>query len=307
MTNLQHQPSVEPFIGIVTVLFNSDDVLDGFFRSLALQKVVGLRKRLYVLDNSAKPSGTRLAERLAMEHGIDAICVFNNHNGGVAAGNNQGIRMAQRDGCTHVLLANNDVEFPPGTIGGLLFTMQRFDATAVTPKIFIHGPGRILWYGGASFTGWTMRTPHFGIGQPDCGKYDTLTETEYAPTCFMLVRTEAFAQVGLMDETYFCYFDDTDFVFRMRKAGGRLIYDPSLTVDHKVSSSTGGDESPFSLFYMVRNRIYFARKHLHGLELVSALVYVIATRLARMLPMPDSKRERVFAGIKAGLKVPIGH
>lgn len=306
MSNASDKQSTLPFIGVVTVLYNSDEVLEDFFRSLASQTMPGFRLRLYVIDNSAAPSGTKIVEALAAQHAIDTICVFNNHNGGVAAGNNQGILLAKRDLCTHVLLANNDTVFPEGTIGGLLTTLQQHEATAVSPKIYIHGPRRVLWYAGASFTGWTMRLPHFGLGKPDRGQFNKLTETEYAPTCFMLVNVEVFDHIGMMDEAYFCYFDDTDFVFRMLRAGGRLIYDPAVTVAHKVSSSTGGNESPFSLFYMTRNRIYFARKHLRGLELACALVYVIVTRLIRILAMPRDKRVRVLAGIKAGMRVPVG-
>jgi len=293
------------FIGIVTVLYNSDEVLEGFFKSLEMQVTTAARQRLYVIDNSPSPTGTRLAERLARDHGVDSVCIFNDHNGGVAAGNNQGIVLALQDGCSHVLLANNDTEFPPQTIGGLLGSLEHNTATAITPKIFVYGPGNILWYAGASMTGWTMRTPHFGLGKPDCGQFDTLTETEYAPTCFMLVKVEIFKTVGMMDEAYFCYYDDTDFVFRLRKAGGRLIYDPSFTVEHKVSSSTGGEESPFSLFYMTRNRLYFARKNLRGLERFIALLYVVATRLVRVAAMSRPKGERVLAGIKAGMRVPV--
>jgi GT2 family glycosyltransferase len=101
-------------IGIVTVLYNSDDVLHGFFASLAKQQ--GILYRLYVIDNGTTDSGTRLSQALAAEHGIDAVCVFNNANVGVAKGNNQGIELALKDACTHVLLANNDTEFGSTTI-----------------------------------------------------------------------------------------------------------------------------------------------------------------------------------------------
>ena len=98
--------SPDPLIGIVTVLYNSDKVLEDFFTSLAAQENV--HYRLYVIDNGTTDSGSRLSRELAQAHGIAAVCVFNNANVGVAKGNNQGIELALADGCTHVLLANND-------------------------------------------------------------------------------------------------------------------------------------------------------------------------------------------------------
>lgn len=292
-------------IGIVTVLYKSDDVLPDFFTSLAAQVDSSFHQRLYVIDNSPDDSGTKLSEQLSAKYGIDAVCIFNNHNGGVAAGNNQGIRQALADGCSHILLANNDTVFPPGTISGLLSGLLSEKATAITPKIYFHTPAapKLLWYAGAPFSAWTTRGPHRGMGKPDLGQYDRREDTEYAPTCFMLVDSGIFGCIGLMDEQYFCYYDDTDFVFRLRRFGARLVYDPSHCVDHKVSSSTGGDESPFSLFYMNRNRVYFARKNLRGLQKIFALTYMTLTRLPRTMRMDRASAERVWAGFREGWKL----
>ena len=102
-------------IGIITVLYNSDSVLPGFFSSLRDQ--TERRFRLYVIDNSAADSGLKLAKALAQASGVDAVFKFNDANVGIAAGNNQGIDLALADGCTHVLLANNDTEFGAETLG----------------------------------------------------------------------------------------------------------------------------------------------------------------------------------------------
>src|SRR5579864_1291935 len=109
-------------VGIVTVLYNSDEVLPEFFASLSLQKDVSFR--LYVIDNGTTDSGNRLSETLAREHGIDAVCVFNNANVGVAKGNNQGIALALADGCPYVLLANNDTAFSADTLRLLLEPLE---------------------------------------------------------------------------------------------------------------------------------------------------------------------------------------
>jgi GT2 family glycosyltransferase len=299
--------AVEPStrLGIVTVLFNCDDVLPEFFASLAAQTLSPLRMRLYVIDNSLKRSGTDLAERLAASHGIDARCHFNDANLGVAAGNNQGIRMALNDRCTHLLLANSDTVFPACTIAGLLSTMLSRGVDAVTPKIYFHGTDSLLWYAGASFSGWTVRVPHRGMRSKDDGRFDAVGPTEYAPTCFMLVTVKVFERVGMMDEQYFCYYDDTDFVFRLRRAGLRLLYDPTQTVEHKVSTSTGGDESPFSLYYMNRNRVYFARKNLRGLQRWVALIYMTLTRLIPLIRLESAKARRLLAGVRDGWRLEV--
>lgn len=93
-------------IGVVTVLFGGDDVIDDFFASLALQTDVALK--VYVIDNNPTPALTDRCRELAAGHGLDAECVFVGENVGVARGNNIGIEHALRDGCRWVLLANND-------------------------------------------------------------------------------------------------------------------------------------------------------------------------------------------------------
>lgn len=292
-------------IGIVTVLFKCDYVLPEFFESLAAQTLARQRMRLYVIDNSPTRSGTDLAARLSALHGIDARCHFNDANLGVAAGNNQGIRMALNESCTHVLLANNDTAFPAGTIAGLLSTMQARGVGAITPKIYFHGTDGLLWYAGAPFSSWTVRGPHRGMRLKDDGRFDTVELTEYAPTCFLLVEAKVFERVGVMDEQYFCYYDDTDFVFRLRGAGLQLLYDPTQTVEHKVSTSTGGDESPFSIYYMNRNRVYFARKNLRGLQRWVALTYMTLTRLFPLVRLERAKARRLLAGVRDGWRLQV--
>lgn len=295
-------PSHGPELGIVTVLYNCDSVLPGFFESLAAQ-LDAPASRLYVIDNSTTDSGSRLARELAARHGIDAVVVFNDANGGVAKGNNQGIELALADGCPLVLLANNDTEFPPGTIAGLVAALRREKVAAVTPKIYYHGTGGLLWYAGGLFHEWTLLTPHQGNREQDRGQYDAAGDTEYAPTCFMLVESSLFERVGRMDEQYFCYYDDTDFVWRLRKAGNRLYYEPTCVVEHKVSTSTGGDLSPFSLYYMNRNRVYFARKNFSGLHRVFSLAYMSLTRVLRAMRLDKKLSERLWAGFRDGWRL----
>jgi GT2 family glycosyltransferase len=290
-------------IGIVTVLYNSDEVLPGFFASLARQQ--GIRYRLYVIDNGTTDSGTLLSRTLADEHGIDAVCVFNNANVGVARGNNQGIELALKDGCTQVLLANNDTEFGPTTILDLWSALEGGKERAVTPKIMYFDEPELLWYGGGHINAWTMRTPHYGLKQRDTGQFDHQRHVRYAPTCFMLLDSGVFSEIGTMDERYFVYYDDSDFVWRMNRHGLRIRYAPQAVVLHKVSTSTGGELSPFSLYYTNRNRLYFIRKNLRGMQKGVAFLYMMVTRLPRLCLLPSKLSERGWAGVRDGFAMPV--
>jgi GT2 family glycosyltransferase len=290
-----------PLIGVVTVLYQSDDVLVDFFESLGVQDDVKLK--LYVIDNSVTQSGCVLARELADKFGIDTRIVFNNENVGVARANNQGIEMALEDGCDYVLLANNDVEFGGRlTIADLLARSGANAALAAFPKIFYYGTNRI-WCAGGSFSRLKATTAHIGDGFVDSGQFDRESVSEYAPTCFMLLHKSVFLRVGMMDEKYFVYYDDADFVWRMNKANIRLLYVPASRVAHKVSFSTGGSESPFSLFYCTRNRLYFSRKNLTFPFSAVAMGYTLLAMLIKFPRFTPAGRKSVLRGMVAGLRL----
>lgn len=289
-------------IGIVTVLYNSDDVIEDFFISLSRQ--TGVSFKLYVVDNSPSPQTLERCRVLAAQYGIQAELVFNNANLGVAKGNNQGIELALRDGCRWVLLANNDTEFSPTTMS-ILLRAAKAGEIAVTPKILYYDPANLIWYAGGRIDAWRMRVPHLGMGQVDNGQYDSACYTPYAPTCFMLLDSSIFEQVGLMDESYFVYYDDADFVWRMRRHGMRIRYVPAALVQHKVSTSTGGERSPFSLYYTNRNRLYFIRKNLDGVQRAYAVSYFLLTRIVNSVRMPRTLAKRLWAGVRDGLRLQV--
>ena len=245
-------------IGIVTVLYNSEPVLEEFFQTLGEQTEKDFT--LYLVDNASKDTSLELSRRLAAT--ADFPCVFfaEKENWGVAKGNNIGIEAALADGCEYVLLSNNDIVLRPDTIENLLRGMKEMDADMAVPKIYYHDSG-LIWCAGGRYR-WLMGdTQHIGEKEEDNGQYDSPCFTEYSPTCFMLIKSDIFRKIGMMDEKYFVYFDDTDFVYRaVKKNGKKLAYIPSSTLRHKVSTSTG-QGSEFSHYMNARNGMYFARKN----------------------------------------------
>ena len=135
-------------IGIVTVLYNSSGVLDGFYESLNAQTYRDFV--LYAIDNKSPDDSLQKIKKLADTATFKTVIIEADDNGGVAKGNNIGIKKALADGCGIVLLANNDIEFQSDTIGKLLDCMRAHGSDMAVPKIFNYFTGK-LWYAGGGY------------------------------------------------------------------------------------------------------------------------------------------------------------
>lgn len=289
-------------IGLVTVLFNSADVLPGFFESLSNQNLENYW--LYIIDNSLDDLSYESSASLIERYGMKNITLIKNaDNVGVAKGNNQGIKLALESGCDYVLLLNNDIEFDdPALISKMLGAAEASNEKLLVPKIYFFDSGNI-WCAGGDINHWTGTTTHRGEGEPDNGQYDTDGSVNYAPTCFMLIHKSVFARIGVMDEKYFVYYDDTDFVWRANHAGFRIYYWAAGEVKHKVSSSTGGSASTFTTYYAQRNRLYFIRKNFGFFMKIFSLAFYFSTRLLKWNLFTKKLRKHFFSAVADGLRM----
>jgi hypothetical protein len=167
--------------------------------------------------------------------------------------------------------------------------MCSFEADMIVPKIYFADTSKIIWCCGG-FLDWKRgyQPRHYGAKETDVGQYDSARWVEDAPTCCMLIRAEIFAKIGFMDERYFVYGDDTDFVHRAREAGFGLLYTPAVALEHKVSILTGGPYSEFSMCWSTRARGLFIAKHYRGLKRFAATAIFRMYLLSRRISGHDS-------------------
>lgn len=243
--------------GVVTVTYNSEKVIEGFLSSMLAQSCSAFV--LYIVDNA---STDQTMECLARYKDERIIVIHNQKNLGVARGNNQGIRAALDAHCDSVLLINNDTEFGPNLLRDLRDGLRDCRCDMIVPKIMYYSEPKKIWYAGGHFDRWKG---YMGIhecqGELDYGESQGSRLVEYAPTCCMLIQRGVFSQVGLMDEQFFVYADDTDFCFRASRSNLKLAYLPAVTLLHKVSSLTGAENSRFTWRHLTRSHIYFIRKN----------------------------------------------
>jgi GT2 family glycosyltransferase len=100
-----------------------------------------------------------------------------------------------------------------------------------------------------------------------------------------LIKRELFTDtsVGLMDEKYFVYFDDTDWMYRASLLQKLLIYTPNVSLYHKISSLTGGGNSDFSISQMTKNRVYFVKKHFTHIFCYFYLIQIFCEPIVRFI------------------------
>ncbi len=253
-------------IGIVTVTYNSESVWDKFMESILAQTFTNFI--LYCIDNKSSDNSL---EKIKSYSDPRIVLIANNDNLGVAAGNNIGIKKSLEDNCSHVLLLNNDVEFEDQLIEKLLKGLTDFNCSMSTTKMMYFEPNTKIWCAGANLI---ARNGYLaiqrGFRQEDKGQFNEACFVDYSPTCCVLFKKEVFDDLGLMDEKYFVYFDDTDFFYRaLMDKRHRLIYLPNIKFYHKVGSLTktntkGVKEKPqkgnFTIKYYVRNMVYYLKK-----------------------------------------------
>jgi len=289
-------------VGLVTVLFNSAPVLPGFFESLHKQNFQNYW--LFIIDNSLDDQSYIAAEKCIAQYGFKNITLIRNpENVGVASGNNQGIQLSLEMGCDYVLLLNNDIEFKDELLLEKMVALaEKGEEKLIVPKIYFFNSGKI-WCAGGKINAWTGITRHNGEGQVDRGQFDLAGYTNYAPTCFMLIHRVVFETVGMMDGKYFVYHDDTDFVWRSNLANFKIFYWPKGEIWHKVSSSTGGATSPFTVYYGERNRLYFIGKNLPKINKVVAYFYYFLTRPLKWRFFSKKLRKPFITGVCDGLRL----
>ena len=227
-----------------------------------------------VVDNgSANNEAETIASRYA-----NVKCIRSERNLGFAGGNNLGISHAQGK---YLFFVNNDTEVSMNDIDRLI---KRIDTSEhigiVCPKIrFFYGDRHIQYAGFTPMSRITCRNRGIGYDEADIGQYDTPRQTAFAHGAAMMARRDTVNKVGLMPECYFLYYEEMDWSMMMKRNGYQIWYEPSATVYHKESQSTGAN-SPLKTYYLTRNRLLFIKRNSEHFRLLSYLymICIVATR-----------------------------
>jgi GT2 family glycosyltransferase len=198
--------------------------------------------------------------------------IENPRNLGFGIANNQAMVEARG---RYVVLLNNDTETDADWLGALVEAADRDPSVGMcASKILsfdrrevIDNTGHLIYRDGLN--------RGRGRLEVDSGQYDAATDCLFPSGCAALYRKSMLDEVGLFDETFFAYGDDTDLGLRARLAGWRCVFVPGARVYHRYSATTG-QYSPTKAFLVERNRVWVAVKTLPLSMLAVSPLYTLA-------------------------------
>lgn len=180
-------------------------------------------------------------------------------NLGYTGGNNIGIKKALVLGSDYIFVLNSDTELDNNAIENLVKTGEKDNKNGILGPKILFDDKKTIWFAGGVFDENNILGSHKGVDKIDDGRFDTEMETDYITGAAMFIKKEVIDKIGLLDDRYFLYYEDSDFCVRARNAGYKIIYAPKAIVFHENAKSTGLGSS-LQDYFITRNRMLYASK-----------------------------------------------
>jgi N-acetylglucosaminyl-diphospho-decaprenol L-rhamnosyltransferase len=288
-------------IAIVIVSYRSADLTIDCLSSIEAERATpGIHIRAIVVDNAS--GDAELIAKAINKHGWWSWVklVTAPKNGGFAYANNLALQYAMSDGPPpYVHLLNPDTVVRKGAIGELVRFLEAHPDVGIAGSglenadgspwpIAFHFPSLLsefesgLQFGLATYIlqRWVVPQTMTQVTQP----------IDWIPGASMMIRWSVFDRIGGFDETYFLYFEETDFCFRAKRAGFATWYVPASRVMHICGQSTNVSnpkEVPVRLpaYVYESRRRYFVANHGATYAMIADVVALLAHGLGSLKRM----------------------
>jgi GT2 family glycosyltransferase len=270
-----------PPVSVVVVSFNCNGPLIDCLRSLEVERG-DVPLEVVLVDNDSRDDTA-----YAVATGFPWVrLIVNRQNLGFSRAVNEGLRFTNGD---YVLILNPDTVVPPGTIGRVVYELERHPDVGMLGCKLVRPDGTFdhackrgfptllsaLYY----FSGLARRfprSPYFAqytaahLGIDEAGPVDAVNGA------FMLVRRSAVDEVGQLDERFWLWAEDLDWCQRYWERGWKVLYWPEAEVVHLKSASVGDRRSLRLNFAFHRSIWLYYAKHQapHRSPVISALVWL---------------------------------
>lgn len=241
-------------LDIVIVSYNTKALV---YRCLdSIRRYTSVPAQIYVVDNGSSDGTVKAIARLNWEN---IHVVANEENKGYATACNQGIRSGSSP---FIILMNSDVIVTAGWLEPLLDCMRQ------DPRIAVVGPKMVNQKAQITAAGviGTLES-HFPRGYLEAdepGKYDMQEDCFSVCGAAYMIRRDLLCVLGLLDEHYFFYFEETDYSVHARSKGYRVVYCPASKIYH-LSGQSNKNHGQLRAYFEESER-YFRAKWAHAYD-----------------------------------------
>ena len=251
-------------VSILIVNWNTREILRDCLKSI-YEQTRDLAFEVIVIDNASEDGSPQMVK----EDFKEVILVENSTNRGFAAANNQAMAMAKG---RYVLLLNSDTVVLDNAIAKtVVFADAHPEGAVVGCRIL--NPDKTRQEGCFMFPSLLNlllsatylyklfpRSKFFGRESMTWWMRDDEREVDVVTGCFMLIRRDAIEQVGVMDEQFFMYGEETDWCYRFKKAGWKCLFSPAGAIIHIGRASSKARRHAMSLQCRA-SILLFLKKH----------------------------------------------
>jgi GT2 family glycosyltransferase len=302
-------------VRIIIVNYRTADLVVDCLRSLAPEVAALPGCRVDVVDGgSGDGSAERLAtaiEREGWGNWVELLPLTENR--GFAAGNNAALRavLSATDPPEYVLLLNPDTVVRPGAVGALVTFLDAHQDVGIagsrledpdgTPQrsAFRFPSAASEFEAGMRLGLVSALLRHRLVAPPVRGENHP---TDWVSGASMMVRFAVFESIGLFDEGYFLYYEETDLCYRATRAGWKCWYVPASRVVHLGGQSTGMKEAGRSVgrvprFWFDSRRRFFTKVYGPEYRMACDAVWAVGFALWRLRRRLQRKPDRDPPGL----------
>lgn len=248
---------VHPTVTVVVPTLEADETLDACLASLEDQTFSDFD--VIVVDNSARGAAKSAGRQIRL--------IVNDRNVGFGAAVNQAFRQSA---APYLAVLNDDATAKPGWLEALVAAIeQRPDVGMCASQVrlasdgTLDSAGMLLCLDGSSKQRGHLESP---------ASYPHKDGALLPSGSAALYRRQMLEEIGLFDESFFLYCEDTDLGLRARWAGWECLYVPDAVVEHRYSHSSG-KASALKAYYVERNRLFLIFKNFPALDLLRVPFY----------------------------------
>ncbi len=280
-------------ISVIIVNWNGQKWLKDCFDSLIAQTYQNVE--IIMVDNGSSDNSVEYTKT----HYPAVQCVLSETNLGFAGGNNLGLKHASGE---YILLLNNDTAMPRDCLANFVKAFEEVpNLGSAQAKLVLMDDHHKLDTCGSY---WTSSTFVYNYGyrkNADLKKYNTAKPFFSNKGAAMLIKREVIDKVGLFDDDFWCYYEETDLCHRIWLSGFECWYWPDATVYHALGSTADVFANDYIQFHNFKNKLCSYLKNFEALSLLTIvptyMVGVITLSLAWLVQGKVGHFTAIYRGL----------